>query len=109
MNTWTPVCSVEDIPPLGARVVRRAGQADVAVFRAADNKIFALADKCPHKGGALSQGIVCGDKVSCPLHNWNIVLESGVALAPDVGATRTYAVKIVAGVVLLDLNVHEHA
>ena len=75
MNDWTPICRVDDIPKLGARCVRRDAGADVAVFRAADDKVFALLDRCPHKGGPLSQGIVFGHAVACPLHNWTIGLD----------------------------------
>ena len=101
MNPWKPVCRLEDIPQLGARCVRRVAGADVAVFRAADDKVFALLDRCPHKGGPLSQGIVFGRKVACPLHGWNIGLDDGNAVAPDKGCTRSYAVKIEEGVVFL--------
>ena len=109
MSTWLKVCALDDIPQLGSRVVRREGLPDIAVFRTSDNTVFALEDRCPHKGGALSQGIVCGNKVACPLHNWNIALETGCALAPDEGSTRTYPVKVEAGVVLLALEQPAHA
>ncbi len=101
---WKPVCLVKDIPMLGARVVKRGAVPDVAVFRTEGDKVFALLDRCPHKGGPLSQGIVFGDKVACPLHNWNIELDSGCATAPDVGCAKRYAVKVDAGQVYLDLN-----
>ena len=84
---WIEVGEVEDIPPLGARVVRTA-DGDIAVFRTADDEIFALRDKCPHKGGPLSQGIVHGKRVACPLHDWKIQLDSGDAVAPDEGLCR---------------------
>ena len=103
MNTWHKVSTVEEIPPLGARVVSTQ-QGDIALFRTADNEVFALRDKCPHKGGPLSQGIVFGKKVACPLHNWNINLENGNAVAPDVGCARAYPVKIEEGVVYLELR-----
>ena len=109
MNTWLKICAVEDIPKLGSRVVRRDGEPDIAIFRTSDDNLFALEDRCPHKGGALSQGIVCGNKVACPLHNWNIALETGCAIAPDEGSTRTWPVKIEAGMVLLELPVTAHA
>ena len=102
MNSWKPVCRVEDIPRLGARCVRRPAGADVAVFRAADDKVFALLDRCPHKGGPLSQGIVFGHSVACPLHNWTIGLEDGCARAPDVGCAVRFAVKVEGGQVFLD-------
>ena len=83
----TAVCTLADIPVLGARVVARPGHpdGDVAMFRTADDRVFAVLDRCPHKGGPLSQGIVFGDRVACPLHNWSIELASGEAVAPDVG------------------------
>ena len=87
MNPWTDILAVADIPRLGARVVRHAG-IDIAVFRNAEDDIFALEDRCPHKGGPLSQGIVHGKKVTCPLHGWNVGLDSGCAVAPDEGCAR---------------------
>lgn len=103
-HTWQPICAVSDIPRLGARVVRRHGPGlpDVAVFRNADDHVFALLDRCPHKGGPLSQGMVFGDRVACPLHNWNIALDSGCAAAPDEGCTPRFAVKVEDGRVYLD-------
>ena len=99
---WTKVCNVDDIPRLGARVVKSA-HGNIAVFRNADDEVFALLDKCPHKGGPLSQGIVHGRKVTCPLHNWNIGLDDGNAVAPDVGCARSYAVKIEGGQVWIEI------
>ena len=102
MTTWTPICRVDDIPRLGARRVARAQGLDVAIFRSADDQIFALLDSCPHKGGPLSQGIVFGTSVACPLHNWTIGLCSGEAAAPDEGCTPRFAVKVEGGGVFLD-------
>jgi nitrite reductase (NADH) small subunit len=96
------VCALEDIPRLGARRVRRMDGVQIAVFRTADDCVFALLDRCPHKGGPLSQGIVFGDKVACPLHNWTIELGSGRAAAPDEGCVQRFAVRVEAGRVLLD-------
>lgn len=102
-NEWKVICSVDDIPVLGSRVVQRAGQTDVAIFRNSENKVFALLDKCPHKGGPLSQGIVFGERVACPLHNWNIELQSGCAVAPDEGCTQKFSVRVENGQVSLDM------
>ena len=102
MSQWTPICQVNDIPALGARRVARAVGLPVAVFRTADNRVFALLDRCPHKGGPLSQGIVFGDAVACPLHNWAIGLADGIARAPDQGCTPSFACKVEAGQVFLD-------
>jgi nitrite reductase (NADH) small subunit len=96
------VCALDEIPRLGARRVRRADGVEIAVFRTADDRVFALIDRCPHKGGPLSQGIVFGDKVACPLHNWTIDLDSGRAAAPDEGCVRRFAVRVESGRVLLD-------
>jgi nitrite reductase (NADH) small subunit len=101
--TWTRVCALEEIPPLGARVVKSA-HGNIAVFRNADDEVFALLDKCPHKGGPLSQGIVHGRKVTCPLHSWNIGLDDGNAVAPDHGCARRFAVKLDSGIVFIDLE-----
>jgi len=79
---------------LGARRVRRPQGHEVAIFRNAENKVFALLDRCPHKGGPLSQGIVYGETVACPLHNWQIGLSDGCAQAPDIGYVQRFAVRI---------------
>ena len=102
MADWVPVCRVDDIPVLGARRVARTDGPAVAVFRASDNHVFALLDRCPHKGGPLSQGIVFGHSVACPLHNWTIELDTGCARAPDEGCTPRFAVKVEDGAVSLD-------
>ncbi|HWU98007.1 MAG TPA: nitrite reductase small subunit NirD [Oxalicibacterium sp.] len=102
-NEWKVICSVDDIPVLGSRVVQRAGETNVAIFRNSENKVFALLDKCPHKGGPLSQGIVFGERVACPLHNWNIELQSGCAVAPDEGCTQKFSVRVENGQVSLDM------
>ncbi len=94
------LCALEDIPRLGSRVVQSAA-GDIAVFRTADDAVFALHDKCPHKGGPLSQGIVHGRQVACPLHGWKIGLEDGQAATPDIGCTKSFAVKVEDGLVLL--------
>ena len=99
---WVPICQVQDIPVLGARRVNRSQGPAVALFRAADDHVFALLDSCPHKGGPLSQGIVFGHSVACPLHNWTIGLADGCAKAPDEGCTTPFAVQVADGTVSLD-------
>ena len=103
MNDWKPICRLDEIPVLGARRVARPQGVAVAVFRNAEDQVFALLDRCPHKGGPLSQGIVFGESVACPLHNWTIGLADGCARAPDEGCTPRFAVKVDAdGTVSLD-------
>jgi len=103
MADWKTICRVDDIPRLGARKVTRKSGGDIAVFRTADDRVFALLDRCPHKGGPLSQGIVFGDSVACPLHNWTIGLGDGCAAAPDVGCAQRFSVRVEEGAVALDL------
>jgi nitrite reductase (NADH) small subunit len=101
-KTWVDIGRVEDVPMRGARLLKTA-HGCIAVFRTAENQVFALDDKCPHKGGPLSQGIVHGTSVTCPLHNWVIGLNDGVAQGADTGMVRTYALKIEGERLLLDL------
>ena len=102
MSHWKVICKVDDIPVLGSRRVARAQGLDVAVFRNDQNEVFALLDRCPHKGGPLSQGIVFGTSVACPLHNWTIDMQGGCAKAPDEGCTPKFSVRIESGDVQLD-------
>lgn len=101
---WISVCQIDDIPKLGSRVVAHPS-GNIAVFRTAGNTVFALLDHCPHKGGPLSQGIVHGESVTCPLHSWNIDLNTGEARAPDQGCARRFPSKIEAGQVFIAIGI----
>lgn len=103
MSDWLKVCPLDDIPRLGARVVRTE-LGDIAVFRNAEDEVFALEDRCPHKGGPLSQGIVFDRRVTCPLHGRTIHLDTGEAQAPDRGCSRKFRVRIEKGAVHLNLH-----
>ena len=100
---WIEVGKLDDIPRQGARVVATA-EGDIAVFRTADDEVFAVRDRCPHKGGPLSQGIVHGKKVTCPMHDWKIHLDTGQAAGPDEGCTPHYEVRLENGRVSLRLG-----
>jgi nitrite reductase (NADH) small subunit len=102
MTTWIAICTVQEIPMLGARRVTRTRGPDVALFRTAGDRIHALLDRCPHRAGPLSQGIVFGAAVACPLHNWTIALDTGCAREPDEGRTPVFQVKVEDGRVWLD-------
>lgn len=102
MSNWIEVGQLDDIPVLGARVIARPG-VDIAVFRSADDEIFALEDRCPHKGGPLSQGIVHDCRVTCPLHNWVLELKTGEAVGPDDGKAKSFPVRVERGVIFLQL------
>jgi nitrite reductase (NADH) small subunit len=103
-ENWIEIGGIEDIPKLGSRVVKTTS-GDIAVFRNAEDQIFALYDRCPHKGGPLSQGIVHGLSVTCPLHNWVIGLESGNALGNDKGCAKRFAIKLFEGRIFLDMTI----
>ena len=100
---WIAIGTLPDIPQRGARCVDTPS-GKIAVFRTAEDRVFAIDDHCPHKGGPLSQGIVFGSSVACPLHNWTIGLDDGCAKSPDEGCTPSFACKVVNGEVLLDAN-----
>lgn len=100
MFVWTDVGQIDDIPRLGSRVVATSAT-DIALFRTADDRVFALQDRCPYKSGKLSQGIVHGESVTCPLHNWVVGLADGRAKDPDEGCARTVPVRLTDGRILL--------
>ncbi len=102
VTDWIEVAHLDDIPRQGSRVVKTAA-GDIAVFRTVEDEVFALRDQCPHKGGPLSQGIVSGKRVACPLHDWKIALDTGLAVAPDEGCAARYPVRVVDGRVSLSL------
>lgn len=99
---WIDIGHLSDIPRQGARVIAAPG-GNIAVFRTVDDAVFALADRCPHKGGPLSQGLVHGRRVACPLHDWRIQLDTGEAVAPDTGCAARYPVRVEDGRVRLRL------
>ncbi len=98
---WLDIGALTDIPTRGGRVVKTP-RGCVAIFRAADDRVFALDDRCPHKGGPLSDGIVHGTKVTCPLHGMVFSMETGAAQGPDEARVRTHRIRVEAGRVLLD-------
>ena len=103
MSDWKRICTLGDVPVLGARVVDSEAHGRIAVFRSASDEVFAVLDKCPHKAGPLSQGIVHGNTVTCPLHSWKIQLEDGQVVPPDVGCVKHFATKVDKGEVFLAL------
>ena len=100
MTHFVDIGALDDVPKQGARVVKTA-QGCIAVFRTADDQVFALVDRCPHKGGPLSEGIVHGSSVTCPLHNWVFDMNSGEAQGADEGHVRTYPIRVEHGRILI--------
>jgi nitrite reductase (NADH) small subunit len=103
-QTWVNIGKLVDIPRRGARCVRN-GEMTIAIFRTADDRVFALEDRCPHKNGPLSQGIVHDGCVTCPLHNWVISLETGLAQGADEGQTLSFPVRLEGDEIVLGLGV----
>jgi nitrite reductase (NADH) small subunit len=102
-GVWVDVAALEDIPHQGAQRVM-IGETPIALFASQDGAVFALIDRCPHKGGPLSQGIVHGRFIACPLHNWSISLETGQARAPDKGCAHILAIELRGGRVMIDVS-----
>lgn len=105
---WVVACDIADIPSPGARCVRTP-QGNVALFRTGTGELFALEDRCPHRGGPLSQGMVFGGRVACPLHGMVFELESGAAVAPDKGEVQRYPVRREGERVLIGLPLRDEA
>ena len=105
--SWIDIGAIEDVPVRGARLVKtRVGC--VAIFRTAEHEVFAASNSCPHRGGPLSEGIVHGQSVTCPLHNWVFDLNTGTAQGADDGQIETYPVRLEAGRILLDATRLDH-
>jgi nitrite reductase (NADH) small subunit len=104
---WIDIGALDDVPLRGSRLVATP-QGNIAVFKTATSRVFALWDKCPHKGGPLSQGIVHGESVTCPLHNWIVGLETGEVKAPDQGCARKVDIRLEAGRILLPAAILLH-
>lgn len=103
---WLHVGTLSDIPLRGSRRIKQ-GNRTVALFRTAKNKVYAIADSCPHKAGPLSDGIVHDACVTCPLHNWVISLETGKAQGADEGSTPVFPVRMDGDKVLVALPANE--
>ena len=93
MTDWIEITRLEEIPVLGSRIIE-TDTMSIAIFRGRDDSVYAIKDVCPHKNGPLSQGIMHGTSVTCPLHGWKIDLISGKALGPDEGCTNTFETKV---------------
>ena len=100
MTDWIELGNISAVPRRGARCVNTPS-GKIAVFRTAEDQIFAIENRCPHKGGPLSEGIVHGASVTCPLHNWVFDLATGEAQGADEGSVRTYPVKVEDGLIYI--------
>ncbi len=96
------VGTLEQLPKRLGKCVR-VGNRELALFRTSDDQVFAVENRCPHRGGDLSQGIVSGEFVFCPLHDWKICLKDGRVQAPDEGCVKTYRAAVKDGLVYVEL------
>jgi len=103
MSEWKEIAKLNDIPVRGARVIKTANGC-IGIFRTHKNRVFAIDDACPHKKASLSEGLVHGDAVTCPMHNWVIDLNSGKALGADEGSVKTYKIKVENEIIYLDIS-----
>lgn len=101
IGEWLDIGPVSQIAPGNARTLPVRGGKEIAIFHTLDNQFYALGNSCPHKQGPLSQGIVHGTVVTCPLHNWNISLKTGEALGEDKGCVPTIPLRVDAGRIYL--------
>ncbi len=101
MNEWIDIAALSDIPKRSGRVVKTKDGC-IAIFRTFDDRVFAIDDSCPHKNGPLSEGIVHGTSVTCPLHNLVIDLQTGMAQGVDPGRVATYEIIVQSGRILLN-------
>lgn len=101
---WKNIGAISNIPIRGSRhlCLTFVGR-PAAVFRTSENEIFALVDECPHKRGPLSEGIISGKTVTCPLHNWVIGLQDGKAELPDEGAVHALLIRLIDGNIYIDV------
>lgn len=103
IDNWVDVCALEDVPIQGSRIVK-TDQGCLALFRTTSDDVYALDDKCPHKNGPLSQGIVAGKTITCPLHNWVFSMETGEAQGADEGSVAVTPARLKDGRIQLDLG-----
>lgn len=101
IGDWLDIGSTDQIAPGNARTLPVVDGEEIAVFHTLSGQFYALVNKCPHKSGPLSQGIVHGNVVACPLHNWQISLKTGEALGEDKGCVPTIPLRVDAGRIYL--------
>jgi nitrite reductase/ring-hydroxylating ferredoxin subunit len=111
------VAPVADIPPGSRKAVQVNGRA-IVVFNLA-GEFFALADRCPHRGGPLSKGRLTGllqssqpgdycytrrgEIIRCPWHSWEFDIRTGKSWCdPERVRARRYAVSVEPGTQLVE-------
>ncbi|HXK59625.1 MAG TPA: nitrite reductase small subunit NirD [Acidobacteriota bacterium] len=98
--SFTTVARIEDVPQGEARVFRLEGH-EIAVFNV-DGNYYALDNVCPHRGGPLGEGIICGSEVTCPWHAWSFDIRTGCYTYDPELRVRTFEVRIENGMIQVD-------
>jgi len=108
-NRWIKAIRCSDVPPREGRSVQ-IGKREIAIFNLGD-RFVAIDNRCPHKGGPLAAGIVAGSAVECPLHAWQVNLETGTIARPTTenSCVTAYAVRVIEGIIQLNLPLHSPA
>lgn len=106
---WVKVTRFENIPLREGRSIT-VDDREIAIFRLGD-KLFAIDNRCPHKGGPLAEGIVSGSKVVCPLHAWKIDLDSGnvAGQSGEESCVTTYPIRVQDGIIEIELLAQDGA
>jgi nitrite reductase (NADH) small subunit len=87
------VAKVSEMPKnIGKNI--KIGSNEIALFHLESGDFRAIENRCPHKGGVLVEGIVCGDHVFCPMHDWKISVVDGLVQKPDNGCVKTFQVEL---------------
>ncbi|MEK9198473.1 nitrite reductase small subunit NirD [Ureibacillus sp. 179-F W5.1 NHS] len=72
----------------------RVGETEIALFHLKSGEFYAIENRCPHKGGVLVEGLISGQHVFCPMHDWKIDVTTGKVQEPDHGCVKTYQVEV---------------
>ena len=90
---FSPVCSVQDLPP-GERIFIELGDDPVVIFNIAGD-FYAIADVCTHDDGPLGEGEIEDHEIICPRHGARFDIRTGEVLAlPAVKGVPTYSIRV---------------
>lgn len=77
---------------------------EIALFRLTNGRVYAIENRSPHpKGGVLTEGLVSGEYVYCPVYDWKISVVDGQVQAPDHGQVKTYQTEVIEDIVFIVL------
>ena len=100
-SDWIPVATVADCPP-GRGIERVAGDRMIAIVNV-DGAFHAIDGLCPHQGGPLGTGAVCGTTLTCPWHGWQFDVTTGRHLISPTVRQQVHEIRVAAGQLLVRL------